>query len=134
MVMSPQLVFITAVYCLPVSIVIGGAAASVVDVGLPDGAFAPQATFDADFVSLLSSLFVSWRITKTTTNGMRRSTRLRIVRLRLRRFSASCMAARRASLFWRWRSRLVALGTAGESTDAEYGQRIAGRPRYHCWS
>src|SRR3954447_20093942 len=102
MVTSPQLVFMTAVYCLAGSIVIGGAAASVVVVGLPVGALAPQATFDADddFLSL-SSLLVSCRITKMMTSGMRSRTRLRIVRLRFLRFSASSIAARRASRFWR---------------------------------
>ena len=52
--------------------------------------------------------------------------------------SASCASPppasprRRASRFWRWRSRLVALGTAGESTDAECRMRGSGEPpRYH---
>src|SRR5262245_54994313 len=102
MVTSPQLVSMTAVYCFDVSIVIAGAADKVVVVGLPLGAAPPQAMFDADFELLsLSSLWVSWRMTKMITRGMRSSTTLRIVRLRFLRFSASCMAARRASLFWR---------------------------------
>jgi len=53
------------------------------------------------FVLVLSSLLVSCSTTKTIASGIRSSTRLRMVRLRLWRFSASCMAARRASLFWR---------------------------------
>ena len=80
---------------------------------------------------LLSSLFVTWRMTKMMTRGMRSSVMLRIVRLRFLRFSASCIASRRASRFWRWRSRLVALGTAGESTDVECGGRIRRASRYH---
>ena len=51
---------------------------------------------------------------------------LRAAFQRRRRFSASSIASRRASRFWRWRSRLVALGTAGESTDGVFGRRIAG--------
>src|ERR1044072_4505535 len=100
MVISPQLVSITAVYCCAGSMVRAGAAASVVVVGL-GGVLVEQVTADADFLSLLSSLFVSWRMTKTIARGISRRTRLRMVRLRLWRFSASCMAARRASLFWR---------------------------------
>src|SRR4051812_35541983 len=73
---------------------------------------------------LLSSLFVIWRITNRITSGMSKSPRLRKVRIRFLRFSASSIASRRASRLRRWRSRLVALGTAGESTEAECGRRI----------
>src|SRR6266496_6020979 len=116
--MLPQLVFMTAVYVFARSIDIAGAAARVVVVGF-GGAFDVQVMADADDLLLLSSLFVNCRTTNRITSGIRRSPMLRAVRIRRLRFSASSMASRRASRFWRWRSRLVALGTAGESTDGE---------------
>ena len=56
---------------------------------------------------------------------------LRTRRIRFRRCSSTCIACRRYSRFWRWRSRFVALGTAGESTDGESRDRVIGRsPAY----
>ena len=94
------------------------------------GALAPQATFDEDFDELEESpLFVSWRITNTMTSGISSNPKLRMLRLRFLFFSASNSATRRASRFWRWRSRFSGLGTAAESTEGISGGRIAGALR-----
>src|SRR4051794_5702154 len=96
------------------------------------GALAPQATFDDDvdaFDEFESSLFVSWRITNTITSGISSNPKLRMLRLRFLFFSASNWAPRRASRFWRWRSRFSGLGTAAESTDGISGGRFAGALR-----
>ncbi len=96
------------------------------------GAFAPHATSEdeLDFDDEPELLFVTWRITKMMTNGMSSRPKLRMLRFRLRFFSASNSATRRASRFWRWRSRFSELGTAGESTDGISGGRIAATLRY----
>jgi uncharacterized alpha-E superfamily protein len=44
---------------------------------------------------------------------------------------ASSIASRRNSRFWRCRSRFVALGTAGQSTDHYSGPSVGGPRRYH---
>jgi hypothetical protein len=75
-------------------------------------------------------LFVSWITTNTMAIGIRSREKFRIDRFRLCFLSASNWAIRRASRFWRWRSRFSELGTAGESTDALSGERIAGALRY----
>ena len=108
--------------------VIFGAALYCFDVFLA-GAFAPQATFEELELEELPLLFVTWRITKMITNGIRSSPKFRMLRFRLCFFSASNSATRRASRFWRWRSRFSELGTAGESTDGISGGRIAGALR-----
>src|SRR5262245_2992635 len=127
--MSPQLVCSTDAYCALTSIVSGGASVNVCCFGSLVGLRSTHFTVDAlDDES--SPLFVSWitpKITATMTSGI---ARLRAVRSRLRRFSASSIAWRRISRFCRWRSRLVALGTAGKCTDAPNVAGIARGRRY----
>src|SRR5262245_42303326 len=106
---SPQLVCSTAAYCAFGSMVSGGGLSNVAVFGGCDGFRSTHLTaeLDDDAFDWSSSLFeVTEMITRITATMTRGIARLRAVRHRLRRFSASIIAWRRMSRFWRWRSRL----------------------------
>src|SRR4051794_3882193 len=110
--MVPQLVAICATYSDVWSMVIGGGDANVWSVPLPAFTSAHVTSCDVESSPWRSLIPANTRPTITTAMPT-----LRAVRVRFWRCSALRIASRRISRLILWRSRLVALGTAAQSTE-----------------